>query len=66
MAFPIWAQRIGSQTVRVEEASERIERMITQLEKEASGEADEKPKRRSSTIKAKTPLVPSPGTSGEG
>lgn len=32
MAFPIWAQRIASQTVRVEEASRRIERMMRQLE----------------------------------
>lgn len=32
MAFPIWAQRISSQTIRVEEAGERIERMIAQLE----------------------------------
>jgi ATP-dependent helicase Lhr and Lhr-like helicase len=32
MAFTIWAQRISSQTIRVEEAGERIERMIAQLE----------------------------------
>jgi len=36
MAFPIWAQRIGSQTVRVEAAGERIERMVALLEKEAA------------------------------
>jgi ATP-dependent Lhr-like helicase len=42
MAFPIWAQRIGSQTVRVEEAGERIERMVAQLEREA--EKEEAPK----------------------
>ena len=36
MAFPIWAQRIGSQTVRVEAASERIQRMVALLEKEAA------------------------------
>ena len=39
MAFPIWAQRIGSQTVRVEEAGERIERMVSQLEKAAAKDA---------------------------
>ena len=36
MAFPIWAQRIGSQTVRVEAAGERIERMVALLEKAAA------------------------------
>ena len=36
LAFPIWAQRIGSQTVRTEEAGERIERMVAQLEKQAA------------------------------
>lgn len=35
MAFPIWAQRIGSQMVRTDNAGERIERMIAQLEKQA-------------------------------
>ncbi len=39
MAFPIWAQRIGSQTIRVEEANERIERMIAKLEKAAVADA---------------------------
>lgn len=32
MAFPIWAQRISSQTVRVESAQDRIARMVKQLE----------------------------------
>ncbi|HEX8323373.1 MAG TPA: ligase-associated DNA damage response DEXH box helicase [Tepidisphaeraceae bacterium] len=50
MAFPIWAQRIGSQTVRVEEAGERIERMVAQLEKEAN--TDETPKPRTRRVKA--------------
>lgn len=36
MAFPIWAQRIGSQTVRVEAAGERIQRMVELLEREAA------------------------------
>ncbi|MDB5327042.1 MAG: putative ATP-dependent helicase [Phycisphaerales bacterium] len=53
MAFPIWAQRIGSQTVRVEEASERIERMIAQLEKQVI--AEEKPKRPARKLKALRP-----------
>ena len=35
MAFPIWAQRIQSQTIRVEAAHARIERMIKALEKTA-------------------------------
>ena len=34
MAFPIWAQRIGSQTLRVEGGAARIERMVAQLEKQ--------------------------------
>lgn len=38
MAFPIWAQRIGSQSIRIEQASERIERMMLRLEKIASDE----------------------------
>ncbi|HEX8339362.1 MAG TPA: ligase-associated DNA damage response DEXH box helicase [Tepidisphaeraceae bacterium] len=33
LAFPIWAQRIGSQTIRVEEAGSRIERMVARLER---------------------------------
>jgi ATP-dependent helicase Lhr and Lhr-like helicase len=36
LAFPIWAQRIQSQTLRVEAAQERIERMIRTLEKTLS------------------------------
>jgi ATP-dependent Lhr-like helicase len=36
MAFPIWAQRIQSQTLRGETASSRIERMIATLEKAAN------------------------------
>ncbi|MEM8873531.1 MAG: ligase-associated DNA damage response DEXH box helicase [Planctomycetota bacterium] len=35
MAFPIWAQRISSQTIRVEAAADRIERMMRQLERAA-------------------------------
>jgi ATP-dependent Lhr-like helicase len=35
MAFPIWAQRIQSQTVRVEGKSERIDRVLARLEAEA-------------------------------
>lgn len=50
MAFPIWAQRIGSQTVRVEEAGERIERMVTQLEKQAT--AEDTPKLKTRRVKA--------------
>jgi ATP-dependent Lhr-like helicase len=38
MAFPIWAQRIGSQTVRSEGAHDRIERMVARLEKAAAEE----------------------------
>jgi ATP-dependent Lhr-like helicase len=38
MAFPIWAQRIASQTIRVEEAGSRIERMVAKLEKGIAGE----------------------------
>ncbi len=32
MAFPVWAQRIQSQTIRMEDATTRIERMARQLE----------------------------------
>jgi ATP-dependent Lhr-like helicase len=35
MAFPIWAQRIQSQTVRVEGKGERIDRVLARLEAEA-------------------------------
>jgi ATP-dependent Lhr-like helicase len=35
MAFPIWAGRLASQTVRAESAQKRIERMMEQLEAEA-------------------------------
>jgi ATP-dependent Lhr-like helicase len=38
MAFPIWAQRIQSQTIRVEAAGERIERMLRTLEAKAETE----------------------------
>jgi len=37
MAFPIWAQRIQSQTLRVESAQDRIARMLDTLER-AAGE----------------------------
>jgi len=35
LAFPIWAQRIASQTIRVEAAQQRIERMMRTLESNA-------------------------------
>ena len=35
MAFPLWAQRISSQSLRTEAAGERIERMLEQLERSA-------------------------------
>jgi ATP-dependent helicase Lhr and Lhr-like helicase len=35
MAFPLWAQRISSQTLRMQSAGERIERMLEELEKAA-------------------------------
>ncbi|HQY89859.1 MAG TPA: hypothetical protein PK402_14490, partial [Tepidisphaeraceae bacterium] len=38
MAFPIWAQRIGSQTIRMEAGHERVERMLDQLEREVAAE----------------------------
>jgi len=41
MAFPVWAQRISSQTLRVEDASSRIERMILSLEKSAKLKASQ-------------------------
>ncbi|HRK30798.1 MAG TPA: ligase-associated DNA damage response DEXH box helicase, partial [Tepidisphaeraceae bacterium] len=40
MAFPLWAQRISSQTVRVENASQRIERMLKRLEAAAVDDDD--------------------------
>ncbi|MGN6627644.1 MAG: ligase-associated DNA damage response DEXH box helicase [Tepidisphaeraceae bacterium] len=40
LAFPIWAQRIGSQTLRMENGAARIERMVAQLEKQASQDVD--------------------------
>lgn len=40
MAFPIWAQRISSQTIRIEEAGKRIERMIARLEAAADKTAE--------------------------
>lgn len=43
MAFPIWAQRISSQTIRVEETGKRIERMIAQLEAAADKTATQSP-----------------------
>jgi len=38
MAFPIWAQRIGSQQIRMEAGYERVERMLEQLEAEVARE----------------------------
>jgi ATP-dependent Lhr-like helicase len=38
LAFPIWAQRIQSQTIRVESAQERIDRVLRSLEKAADDE----------------------------
>ncbi|MEM6313623.1 MAG: helicase-related protein, partial [Planctomycetota bacterium] len=35
LSFPLWASRIQSQTLRVEAAADRIERMMRQLEKAA-------------------------------
>jgi len=40
MAFPLWAQRIGSQTVRVENSTQRIERMLKRLEAAAAKDDD--------------------------
>lgn len=40
MAFPLWAQRIGSQTLRVENAQQRIERMLARLEAAAADQDD--------------------------
>ncbi|MEL7237537.1 MAG: DNA ligase-associated DEXH box helicase, partial [Planctomycetota bacterium] len=37
MAFPLWASRIQSQTIRVEAAAERIARVMARLEKVADG-----------------------------
>jgi ATP-dependent Lhr-like helicase len=39
MAFPLWAERIGSQTLRIEGARDRIERLARQLEQAANKEA---------------------------
>ncbi|MFT3785128.1 MAG: ligase-associated DNA damage response DEXH box helicase [Tepidisphaeraceae bacterium] len=39
MAFPIWAQRIQSSTLRVEDATTRIERMVAQLERASQTKA---------------------------
>jgi ATP-dependent Lhr-like helicase len=38
MAFPLWAQRISSQTLRAESADQRIERMLDRLEAAADHE----------------------------
>jgi ATP-dependent Lhr-like helicase len=38
MSFPIWAQRIQSQTLKVEAAQDRIDRMVRQLEAAAGKE----------------------------
>ncbi len=35
MAFPLWAQRIASQTIRTEAGHDRIERMLEELERAA-------------------------------
>ena len=40
MAFPLWAQRIASQTLRVENAQQRIERMLAGLEAAAADQDD--------------------------
>ena len=39
MAFPLWAQRISSQTLRSEAATDRIERMLASLEASADAGA---------------------------
>ncbi len=39
LAFPLWAERIQSQQLRSENATERIERMARQLERAADSEA---------------------------
>jgi ATP-dependent helicase Lhr and Lhr-like helicase len=44
MAFPIWAQRIQSQTVKTESAHDRIERMLAQLERDAQAQPDAAPR----------------------
>lgn len=40
LAFPLWAQRLSSQTVRVENAQQRIDRMLKQLEDAMDAEAE--------------------------
>lgn len=40
LAFPLWAQRLSSQTVRVENAQQRIDRMLKQLEEAIDAEAE--------------------------
>mgnify|MGYP005840484599 CR=1 FL=1 len=40
LAFPLWAQRLSSQTVRVENAQQRIDRMLRQLEDAMDAEAE--------------------------
>jgi len=46
LAFPLWAQRIASQQLRIESAHDRIERMVRQLEAEANAEVSFSPPRR--------------------
>jgi ATP-dependent Lhr-like helicase len=46
LAFPLWAQRISSQQLRMESGEDRIARMVKQLEMEANAEVFVAPKRR--------------------
>ncbi len=40
LAFPIWAQRIQSQTIRMEAADDRIERMLDTLERQSQNDGN--------------------------
>jgi 3-methyladenine DNA glycosylase/8-oxoguanine DNA glycosylase len=42
LAFPLWAERIASQQLRFESASQRIERLAQQLERAAVETLSEK------------------------
>ncbi len=54
LAFPLWAERIGSQQLRIERAHDRIERLAQQLEQAASKEESSNPVETDASDKNRT------------
>jgi ATP-dependent Lhr-like helicase len=53
LAFPLWAERIGSQRLRMEDSHDRIERLVRQLE-EAATKEDQQSLKKSPAVSART------------